>query len=223
MVVPALQEQDFAAAPLALATGAASAVAGLLAMFRTNTEIAGKTFAPAEAVLVATLTNALRSAKPDWVIVYPPLNVPGQDPKQSALLLTKLAKLLGLRQKPLTDPLDTRLTTLNDRVDRFMSGLAASDDPQKSPLAALLKAERLAKTLERDATYVLAASLHDVAGSSKTTRNLFRGTHLFFSGGALATFFVLASDGSLRIADTLYRGTGFIEMTDASLAELTNF
>jgi len=82
-----------------------------------------------------------------------------------------------------------------------------------SALAAILRAEALSTRINIDNPLILVVKTSVLGGNVVTRQNLFTGGHLYYSGGAIAYYFVYKADGSLLLSGVLPSASG-IEKAD---------
>jgi hypothetical protein len=223
----------FTAAAALLGPDAAAAIlgsiAGVIALFRTDTEIKGFDVTLEESAVVAELKAAL--AKPDCVgagesidVLYPGFYPPlkhGGDPLTASHIISTLLKLHSSRKEAESRVKDcdqkgancgdddakkhALLKALNTQLDVLTAALTKVDDKTGlSLLASLLKAESVFDSLGADGRVLFIKASH-AGGSNRTTRNLwtnFGSAVLSHRGGAVITYILFAADGKVELAGT---------------------
>jgi hypothetical protein len=239
-----------AAAPLAallapeIAGTLLRSIADVAALFRTDVEIKATTVTVDKTAVVAELARALAETNPRRTVIYPPLYLPKQffkDPQQSSELMKKLTALLADRarsaemiavfeakspKEQADDPQRSKITQLkaiNEQVDRLVTALSIPDEKTGlSLLTNLLKGELLRAMLADAATRILVVDVNASGGANKTTKNLFTGTKLFHSGGAVITVMMLDVNGAIGHARTYSAATEFVQFDSDEEWKLVN-
>ncbi len=97
-----------------------------------------------------------------------------------------------------------KLKALNANFSKLQTVLSTVDDQTKSsPLASILRAERLSTILNNPETYIVKVSVTS-SGSSKISERLWRDTKIEFSGGTELSVVVYQPDGEVVFADIRY-------------------
>jgi hypothetical protein len=209
-----------------LVTTVLKGVADLVALFRTEVEIKGVSVGVEEVAVIAELARAFRENNSGVSVIYTPAYLPAQflsDPTKDSDLAQKLSVLYRTRRRAgeiiavyeaktqeqqKADPLRDRilaLKALGEQTDKLSSYLSSIDEKSGlNPLTLLLKAEYLNKKLTESTSRVLLTKVHLGAGSNKTTRHLFRGSKLYHDGGAVITFLLFDSNGTIQFSQTYF-------------------
>jgi hypothetical protein len=104
------------------------------------------------------------------------------------------------------------MKALNTQFDKLIENLSAVDDETGlSAVTALVRAEKLRARLNNPDAYVLYVKVQAAGGNNKVTRNLFKGTKLFHSGGSIVSYVLFDHTGAVRTSKTLYNYTGYVK------------
>lgn len=230
----------------ALAVTAAKTLVDLVALFRTDTAITGVEVTLDDTALAASVGHSLGG-----VVFYPqvqPLDFSSHAAFTKSEVVTVLDGLHKARQdaeaavkretealettvadedarKTAADLLKEPLTKADALYQPFRDALFKADDTGTNALARLLRAEVLASRLEENGSHLLYLKVVKAGGSNRITRNLFTGSKLWHSGGAIVTYLLFRSDGSIAASNTLYRHSGYkrFEAPDDLEFPLDNF
>lgn len=219
---------------LPVAAGAVlKSVIDVLALFRTDTEIKGKSLTFDEAALVAEITRQLPGNPPPRII-YPALHLPGRlAPDGGSDLLKRLRELSSLRSEAeqkirdyesksdddkKKDPFGPKvapLKALHTEYDKLAATLMATDEKTgHSGLTLLLKAEVLSTEVSNGRILFLKALAG--GGMNMTTRNLFTGSKVYHSGGAIIAYILFDNKGAITLSRTLYSYQGRVQPSQIS-------
>jgi hypothetical protein len=185
-------------------------IANLLAVFKTDTTIASSTItAVPEGALVASLAANLSNQYPSIRLYDPRLFSLGSG---SSFIISDLDSIVACQQK-------NENSAISKSIDSFLAQFKPNSDPKaplpasdpKAPLPTLQdisKGARITAILKSDNSYILY--IDTVAGGTKrTTRNLFTGTKLRYSGGAIVYYELFDSSGQIRLSGVKSFYTGF--------------
>ncbi len=217
-----------------LASSVLSSVIDLISMFRTDTEFKATAVNIDNQALIGHVAKSLLAQKKNIQIYYPeivPANILFMDDGDTLDIIEQLNTLLekksvaaqkvaeyeaqddahkktnGLR---LAIP---KLKALNDQVDKINADLLRADDKgQTTPLNTLIKAERLKKAGHSANSYVLYVKALNSTGTTKLTKNLFTGSKMYHSGGAVISFILFDHQGAIVKSNTLHDYKGFIKV-----------
>jgi hypothetical protein len=186
--------------------------------------------------VIAELARALRKANPPRTIIYPPLYLPQlffRDPHSASELMKKVTALLTDRARsaeiiaafdakspeeqskdPQLKSKIPQLKAVNEQVDRLVTGLSTPDEKTGvSVLTNLIKGELLRGKLSDPTTRILVVDVNSSRGANKTTKNLFTGTKLFHTGGAVISVMLLDTEGVISHARTYWAATDFVKFS----------
>ena len=200
----------------------------IASLFRTDTDIKGKTTEIVDEAVIAEIARALNSV--GITTIYPVFmnKIPDK----------VLGDLLGLPE--LKREADTKieewgtnedfvdkvafLKNLNTEYETILTGLVGVDEKTGiNRLETLIKGEILSTELDKDNTDVLYLKVVDGGGNNKVTRNLLY-SRLSHSGGAIITYFLLSKEGTIKTSKTLYNITGYTKFKNSdSVEKLNNF
>lgn len=212
------------------ATAVLGSVADVIAMFRTNVDIKGKSFTFEEVALVSQLIPELSGA--DRRVIYPTLYSPdmmSEVPSDIPEILTLLSNVF--KQKAAADDIIARydalkddaakaqhpyhgriptLRSLNEAFAKYAADLGKLDDTTgTSPMAVLIKAEKLNKILVHPDAAMLYVKVLRAGGNNRITKNLFKGTKITHSGGTVVSYILFDNTGGAVLANTLYNYDGY--------------
>jgi hypothetical protein len=175
-------------------------IANLLAVFKTDTIMSSYMTTVPEGALVASLAANLS-------IQYPSMRL--YDPRLfsldsgSSFIISDLDSIVACQQK-------NKDSTISKSIDSFLDQFKPNSGP-KAPLATLRdisNGARIAAILKSNNSYIL--HINTVAGGTKRiTRNLFTGTKLRYSGGAIIYYELFDSSGQIRLSGVKSFYTGF--------------
>jgi hypothetical protein len=204
-------------APAAAGVGAAlRSVLDVAALLRADVEIKGKEFQADQGAFAAELCGQLLSksiavAMPD--VLLPP--VPTGEGLSTRLAALHHARSDAIRRvAALSDAERTRAEThLTDvaKVHAALEQALSTPDAQAKValLAVVLRGEALADAIETGASVALLVRVLRVAGSNRVRRRLW-GAKLDQSGGAIATYALVKSDGAPLAAGVLSERIPFV-------------
>jgi hypothetical protein len=228
----------------ALAVTAAKTLVDLVALFRTDTAITGVEVTLDDTALAASVAHSLGG-----VVFYPqiqPLDFSSHAAFTKSEVVAVLDGLHKARQeaeaavkratealeadddearKTAADLLKEPLTKADALYQPFRDALFKADDTGANALGRLLRAEILASRLEENGSHLLYLKVVKAGGSNRITRNLFTGSKLWHSGGAIVTYLLFRPDGAIAASGTLYRHSGYkrFEAPDDLEFPLDNF
>jgi hypothetical protein len=215
----------------AVAVTAVKTLIDLIALFRTDTEIKGVETTLDDVALVAMVAHQL-----EGIEVFDPQIMPLGITSSSFSSSTVVQELEGLyskrqdAQKAVADAIAVLDTTIPDPEARKAQAAALMEPLTKaeaffqtfhdallkvdetsgtSELARLLWVEELAAKLRGRDCYVLYLKIVKAGGSNRVTRNLFTGSKLSHSGGAIVTYLLFRADGSIAASETLHEYSGY--------------
>jgi hypothetical protein len=185
-------------------------VADFFALFRTDTTINNFSVTFPDEALVAQLSRQFQSNTTRSVRVL----YPARYSLDINIVMDELNQLIELKNKAKeriaasspNDPIITRLNDLNKKADEFISIISKPDT-----LAALAKGASTAKALAASDSYVLLLKTEG-GGSNRTRRNLFFGSRLRHSGGAIVNYILFNTQGEIVTSNTLYYHTGYVRV-----------
>lgn len=106
-----------------------------------------------------------------------------------------------------------KLKALNEQVDKFFGDLLKVDDKvNASPLSLLLQAENLVDVSKNDGTFFLQLVVQKAAGSNITKKNIFTGTRVYHSGGAIAYYNLFDKNGPIQSSNTDNKYHGLVQI-----------
>jgi hypothetical protein len=216
-------------------------VADLIAMFNTNVDIKGASFTFEEVSLVSQLIPELSGT--GRRVVYPSLYTPDM----LSEVVTDIPEILTLfsnvfKQKAtaedivaayeakeeadkLKDPYRhriARLKALNEAFAAYVATLSALDNESgTTPMASLIKAEKLTKILVQPDAAMLYVKVLRAGGNNRITKNLFKGTKITHSGGTVVSYILFDNTGAAVLANTLYNYDGY-KRFKSKYGKLTN-
>jgi hypothetical protein len=185
-------------------------VADFFALFRTNTTINNFSVTLPEEALVAQLSRQFQSNTTRSVRVFYPagysldVNIVMDELNQLIELKNKAEERIAASSP--NDPIVTKLNVLNNKADEAISVISKPET-----LVALAKGASTAKALAAADSYVLLLKTEG-GGSNRTTRNLFFGSRLRHSGGAIVNYILFNTQGEIVTSNTLYYHTGYVRV-----------
>jgi hypothetical protein len=185
-------------------------VADFFALFRTNTTINNFSVTLPEEALVAQLSRQFQSDTTRSVRVL----YPAQYSLNIDVVMDELNQLIELKNKAEerivasspNDPIITKLNDLNKKAEEAIVVISKPDT-----LSTLAKGAGTAKALAAADSYVLLLKTEG-GGSNRTTRNLFFGSRLRHSGGAIVNYILFNTQGEIVTSNTLYYHTGYVRI-----------
>lgn len=217
---PQMPDPLFGVASIPIATAAVKSVIDLVALFRTDTDIKGMTVTLDELALVSEVAGALaKNNQKVFVSQLYPLDI------AQNLAGAEVQKRLGEARAKERDANDRvrqlsgdekekaqkRLTELQTVLAGYDDALSKAADPNgTSVLGTLIRGEALDRLIGQG--HVLYLKVLKAGGSNRVKRNLFTGSRLSHSGGAIANYILFAPDGSVAASRTLSSYTGYREI-----------
>jgi hypothetical protein len=181
-------------------TEVSKSIANLLAVFKTDTTIASVAIPVPEGALVASLAANLSKQYPSIRLYDPRLFSVGSG---SSFIISDLDSIVACKQK-------NENSAISVSIDNFLAQFKPkSDGKEPSPsLQDISKGARITAILKSDNSYIL--HINSIGGGTKrTTRNLFTGTKLRYSGGAIVYYELFDSSGQIRLSGVKSFYTGF--------------
>jgi hypothetical protein len=211
------------------ATSVLGSIADVLAMFHTDVDIKGKSFTFDEVALVSQLVPELSGE--GRRVIYPVLYAPDMlsevttDIPEILTLFSNVFKQkaqaddiiaaydakdeAGKKQDPYRARIPT-LKALGAAFDKYAADLSKLDDQSgTSPMASLIRAERLNKVLVQPDAAMLYVKILRAGGNNRVTKNLFKGTKISHSGGTVVSYMLFDNTGTAVLANTLYNYDGY--------------
>lgn len=217
-----------------LASSVLSSVIDLISMFRTDTEFKATTVNIDNQALIGHVAKSLLAQKKTVQIYYPeivPANILFMDDGDTLDIIEQLNTLLEKKSMAAEKVAEyeaqddaqkkanglrlaiPKLKALNDQVDKINADLLRADDKgQTTPLNTLIKAERLKKAGNKANSYLLYVKALNTTGTTKLTKNLFTGSKMYHSGGAVISFILFDPQGAIVKSNTLHDYKGFIKV-----------
>jgi hypothetical protein len=104
------------------------------------------------------------------------------------------------------------LQALNKQFSDEIAGLTTIDQKTGfNPVTALVRAEKLRLILTDNNSYILQLKVQAAGGNNKVTKNLFKGTKLFHSGGSIISYILFDQSGAIKISKTVYDYSGYVK------------
>lgn len=216
-------------APLAIpvAVAAVKSVIDLLALFRSDTEIKGVAITMDELALVSEVSGDLaKKNRPVYVSqIYPtdalPAGPAGETIQKRLDSADAAAVQAAARVKKIADAdqksaAEARLKQLDDIRKGYLDALTKIPTDGTALLSILIRGESLATGFGANADVrILYLKILNAGGSNRVTRNLWTGSHLAHSGGAIANYILFAADGSVASGRTVAAYSGYTEHVQA--------
>ena len=219
----------------------------LVALFRSDVSIRTFTFSPEENALISNLAtncqNPINVYHPDrylldtrnvstsglfgdvWGEIDNLISLRGRAQQRVDELERK-----GRSTSPIEKENLGRLKNINKLFDDFITGLGSlSNSNAVNPLYAIARAARIEEIIKQNTeasdsssgaitSRFIFLSIPHAGGSDRTTRNLFTGSRVRYSGGVLVEYMLFSSEGYIEYSDVIDSHSGFtrFESEDAS-------
>ena len=195
-----------------------TSLADIASLFRTDTDIKGKKIDLVDEALVSEIARTLQ---PEVTTIYPPfINVVPDKLSGAIFELNKLKeeadrKIAMWGEDEQFQDKVTRLKNLNGQYKKLLASLVDVDEKTGiSKLEKLITGEILSTELDKNDTDILYLKVVAGGGNNKVTRNLLW-SRLFYSGGAIITYFLLDKDGVIKASKTFYNYTGYRQLKNS--------
>jgi hypothetical protein len=196
---------------LAIPTTVLRSVSDLLSLFRTETKISSFQLTLPDEALVAQLSAQFRADSSRTVRVFHPKVYTSN----VNVILNQLKDIFDLKDQAdkkvndsKTDPAKKeRLMDLGKKFDELKKDFLTSSET----LVAIARGSTTAQLLEGEGSYILFFKTEG-GGSNSITRNIFFGSRLRHSGGAVVNYILFDPNGEIVISDTLYYHTGYVRV-----------
>lgn len=247
MLADLAADRELAAAlvPEAAATILKSIV-DLVALFRTDIDIKGKTVTIDDAAASNQVAREIRRQPNTAEIqIYQPSILPAKILRDSpSTLLDDIAKIekqyqtAAVKIGELSDAADKEkdpakkasllrkssiLKILNDQTNLVLTALSKADAGAPSPLIALVRAELLLSVLPDESSYILLVKVLKAGGNNRIKKSLWPwASGLSHSGGAIVSFALYDINGNIRDSGVLAEYDGYVKAKSKAGVLLTS-
>lgn len=195
------------------ATTTLKSIIDIASLFRTDITIKGVQTDIDDAALVAAVAGKIKTDGSMSVVydklTFMPHSKLNELIGQLLIMKIKAESVLHAPDSQMKSETVAALKVLNAAVD---SWVAQSASPGENNLYARLRRGEILKGMLDNGAYVLYLKTIAAGGANRTSKNLFTGSSLYHSGGAVVSYFLLNSTGAVVSAKNIGHYGGFIKL-----------